>query len=117
VYDDVLLPVAQGEVDDGDRALDRVVHLAERYDTALHVLTVVDPTVFDPMTVETEQVHEAPEERAEETVDAAAERARERGVDVVMATHGRERLKHALLGSITGTVLGHSPVPVRTVPQ
>lgn len=138
MYDDVLLPVALGEVDD-DPALDRALDLAERYDATLHVLSAVDPTVVEPMSIETGQVHEQLEESAEESVDTAAERARERGVDVVtrighgppasvvvdyaenvdvvvMATHGREGLKHALLGSVTEKVLRHSPAPVLTVP-
>jgi nucleotide-binding universal stress UspA family protein len=138
VYDDVLLPVALGEAD--DPALDRALDLAEQYDATLHLVSAVDPAVFDPMTVETEQIHEALEESAAETVETAAERAEERGVDVetrigrgpapqvvieaaedadvvVMATHGREGLEHALLGSVTEKVVRHSPAPVLTVPR
>jgi len=139
MYDDVLLPVALGEAED-DPAIDRAVDLAEQYGATLHLVSAVDPAVFDPMTVETEQLHEALDEEAEETVETAAERAEERGVDVttrighgpaasvvvdyaedvdvvVMATHGREGLKHALLGSVTEKVLRHSPAPVLAVPR
>lgn len=136
VYDDVLLPVALGEAE--DPALDRALDLAEQYDATLHLVSAVDPAVFDPMTVETEAIHEELEESAAETVERAAERAEERGVDVearighgpapqvvvesaedadvvVMATHGREGLEHALLGSTTEKVVRHSPAPVLTV--
>jgi len=145
MYDDVLLPVAIGELDENP-AVDRALDLAETYDATLHLVSVVDPTVYDPMSPEIEQVHDALEEGAEETVEDAAERARERGIDVktrvghgaphtvitqyaggefedaegadviVMATHGREGIEHALLGSVTEKVVRTSPVPVLTVP-
>lgn len=145
MYDDVLLPVAIGELDENP-AIERALDLAESYDATVHLLSVVDPTVYDPMTPEISRVHEALEEGAEETVDDAAERARERGLDVktrvghgsphtvitqyaagefedgtgtdviVMATHGREGIEHALLGSVTEKVVRTSPVPVLTVP-
>ena len=158
MYDDVLLPVAIGEVDDVDEshsdssanqkseisgddpALDRALDLADQYDATLHLLSAVDPAVFDPMTVDTSAVHEALEESAADTVETAADRAAERGVDVetrvaqgpapavvtdyaenvdvvVMATHGREGLEHALLGSVTEKVVRQSPAPVLTVPR
>ena len=141
MYDDVLLPVATDQtagVD--DPALEHALDLAERDDATLHALTVVDPTVIEPLAVDTEGVREAMEQRAEETVEAVVDRARERGVDaearvghgppaatitdyaenvdvVVMATHGREGLKHALLGSVTERVVRTSPAPVLTVPR
>ncbi|WP_435118031.1 universal stress protein [Halolamina sp. C58] len=139
MYDDVLLPVALGEAED-DPAVGRAVDLAAQYDATLHLVSAIDPAVFDPMTVETEQLHEALEEEAEAAVETAAERAEERGLDVesrvgrgpaasvivdaaeavdvvVMATHGREGLQHALLGSVTEKVVRHSPAPVLTVPR
>jgi len=145
MYDDVLLPVAIGELDENP-AIDAALDLAERYDATVHLLSVVDPTVYDPMTPEIDRVHEALEEDAQETVEDAAERARGRGLEVktrvghgaphtvivqyaggeledadgtdvvVMATHGREGIEHALLGSVTEKVVRTSPVPVLTVP-
>jgi nucleotide-binding universal stress UspA family protein len=145
MYDDVLLPVAMGDVE-GNPAVERAISLATQYDATLHLVSVVDPTVYDPMTPEVGEVHEALEDGAQETVDDVAERARSRGVDVeqhighgsphtgitryaegepdgtnrvdviVMATHGREGLDHALLGSVTEKVVRTSSVPVLTVP-
>ncbi|MFB6221378.1 MAG: universal stress protein [Halolamina sp.] len=145
MYDDVLLPVAIGETEENP-AVERAVSLAAQYDATLHLLSVVDPTVYDPMTPETGRVHQALEEGAEKTIDEVAERARSRGVDVeqrvghgsphtvitryaegerdntdgvdviVMATHGREGLGHALLGSVAEKVVRTASVPVLTVP-
>lgn len=141
MYEDVLLPVATGEGEaEDDPALEHALDLAERYDATLHALSVVDPTVIEPLSIDTEGVREAMEERAEETVGTVADHARERGIDVetrighgppagvitdyaenvdavVMATHGREGLKHALLGSVTERVVRTSPAPVLTVPR
>lgn len=158
VYDDVLLPVATGDAEDGDEsgrdsvanqrasrsgdnpALEHALDLAERYDATLHALSVVDPTVIEPLAIGTHGVREALEQRAEATVETVADRARERGVDVetrighgppagtitdyaenvdavVMSTHEREGLKHALLGSVTERVVRTSPAPVLTVPR
>ena len=139
MYDDVLLPVALGEAEE-DPAIDRALDLADRYDATLHLVSAVDPGVFDPMTVEAQELHELLGEEAEETVETAAERATDRGLDVetqtgrgpaadvvvdyaedvdvvVMATHGREGLEHALLGSVTEKVVRQSPAPVLTVPR
>lgn len=140
MYDDVLLPLAQGEVE-GNPAVDRAVDLAATTDATLHLLSVVDPAVYDPMTARTGRVHGALEDAARTTVDRAAERAESAGVDthslvghgaphevvtdfvesedidvVVMATHGREGLGHALLGSVTEKVVRTSEAPVMTVP-
>ncbi|MEF8802552.1 MAG: universal stress protein [Halolamina sp.] len=139
MYDDVLLPVARGEVEENP-AVERAVSLAEQYDATLHLLSVVDPIVFDPITPKINRVHEALEEGAEKAVDEAAERARSRDVDVethvgrgiphdviteyagdhadilVIATHGREGLDHALLGSVTEKVVRSAEVPVLSVP-
>lgn len=140
MYDRLLLPVALGRADD-DPAIDRALDLAATYDADLHVISVVDPAVYDPMTVETGEVHDALEESAAETVDAVAERAAAADVDcetrvghgiphsvvtdyadendvdgIVMATHGREGLTHALLGSVTERVIRTAAQPVMTVP-
>lgn len=51
---------------------------------------------------------------ASETIDDAI---RQGGVDmVVMGTHGRRGLRHAMLGSVAERVIRHSPVPVLVVP-
>lgn len=145
MYDDVLLPVAMGETEENP-AVERAISLAAQYDATLHLLSVVDPTVYDPMTPEVGEVHEALEEGAEESLESVAERARARDIDVeqrvghgsphtvitqyaegerddsdgvdvvVMATHGREGLDHALLGSVTEKVVRTASAPVLTVP-
>ena len=145
MYDDVLVPVAIGELEENP-AIERALDLAEHYDATIHLVSVVDPTVSDPMTPELGEIHEALEAGAEETLEDAAERAREHGLDVttrvghgsphsviteyaagefedaegtgviVMATHGREGIGHALLGSVTEKVVRTAPVPVLTVP-
>lgn len=140
MYDDILLPLAQGEVE-GNPAVDHAIDLAAAFDATLHVLSVVDPSVYDPLTPEMGRVHDALERAAEETVHRAAERAEQRGVDVksreghgaphqvigdyvrdrdvdlvVMATHARRGLEHALLGSVTEKTVRVSEVPVLTVP-
>ncbi len=49
-------------------------------------------------------------------VDAIVEFARESGADlVVMATHGRSGLSHALMGSIAEHVVRRAPCPVLTL--
>lgn len=145
MYDDVLVPVAIGELEENP-AIERALDLAEHYDATIHLVSVVDPTVSDPMTPELGEIYEALEASAEETLEDAAERVRERGLDVttrvghgsphrviteyaagefenaegtgiiVMATHGREGIGHALLGSVTEKVVRTAPVPVLTVP-
>lgn len=140
MYDDVLLPVALGSADE-DPAVARGIDLANTYGATLHVVSVVDPSVYDPMTVETGRVHAALEESAAETLAAVADRAEDAGVDVhtmvghgvphsvvtdyaaehdvdliVMATHGREGLAHHLLGSTTERVVRTAEPPVLTVP-
>lgn len=47
--------------------------------------------------------------------DAITERAREGYDMVVLATHGRTGLSHALLGSVAERVVRYSPVPVLVV--
>ena len=46
------------------------------------------------------------------------ERARATGADlIIMGTHGRSGLAHALLGSNTARVIQHTPFPVLIVPK
>lgn len=135
------VPVDGDDAADGDNpALDRALDLADRYDATLHALSVVDPTLVEPLATENAAVRESLEAEAEDAVEAVAERARDRGVDaetrvghgtpadaiddyaedadvVVMATHGREGLGHALLGSVTEQVIRTSPAPVLAVPR
>jgi universal stress protein A len=48
--------------------------------------------------------------------DGIVEHAREQGIDlIVMGTHGRRGLSHALLGSVAERVLRTAPCPVLTV--
>jgi nucleotide-binding universal stress UspA family protein len=49
-------------------------------------------------------------------VDAVAAYARDRGVDLlVLSTHGRTGLSHALMGSVAERILREAPCPVLTI--
>ena len=46
------------------------------------------------------------------------ERARATAADlIIMGTHGRSGLAHAILGSNTGRVIQHTPCPILIVPK
>ncbi|RDI71053.1 universal stress protein [Halopelagius longus] len=130
--DRVLVPTDR---DDDVVALDHAVEIARRCDAELYVLSVVNPYGMSTVADRTEA-----ESRAEDVVTAAAERAREEGVDadwavetgepskqiletvdrtdsdvVAMGTHGRRGVERYVVGSVAEKVVRHSPVPVLTV--
>ncbi len=138
MYDRILLPTDGGETT--DRALAHAMDLADRYGADLHVLYVVDATVF-PNDVESGALVSEFEETGKRIVDRVASEAREAGIDpaatavvrgtphrtileyvgdhgidlVVMGTHGRTGLDRYLLGSVTEKVVRLSDVPILTV--
>ncbi|GAB3031295.1 universal stress protein [Natronobiforma cellulositropha] len=138
MYSRILLPTDGSETT--DRAFDHAVDLAKTYGADLHVLYVIDATVF-ANDVETGTIVEEFESVGDRVVERVARRARDAGVEptttavvrgtphqrileyaaefdvdvVVMGTHGRTGLDRYLLGSVTEKVVRLSDVPVLTV--
>ena len=120
-------------------AVAHAVDIASRYDATLHVLSVVDLRPWK-RGAESAVMTDELEERAEDAVETVAAAARDRGVAVetavvrgvphgeileyaadpgvdlvVMGTHGRTGLRHAVMGSVAEKVVRRSPCPVLTV--
>ncbi|GKZ14694.1 universal stress protein [Haladaptatus sp. T7] len=140
-YDAILLPT-----DGSDAAAGAVEHglaIAERYGATVHALSVVDVRQLTGM-YETDswtpRLLDVVEEARERSVEGVAERAKDRGLDVVthvehgipssvireyvpeqdidlvaMGTHGRTGLDRYLIGSVTERTIRTSDVPVLTV--
>ncbi|MCU4801388.1 universal stress protein [Halobacteria archaeon HArc-gm2] len=134
----VLVPTDGSAV--SKRAVDEGAALAAERDATLHLLTVIDPSVFggDDYAVMPTDVFE---ERAESILDRAVARAEDAGatdvvratefgnprrtigryageeaVDLVaMGTHGRSGVDRFLMGSVTEGTVRTAPVPVLTV--
>jgi nucleotide-binding universal stress UspA family protein len=140
MYDTILLPTDGSE--GIEAAADHAAAIAERFDAAVNVLSVVDTrNRFESPTsgLSTDAWLEAERERSAhaiaETVDTlpddvTVEQVRREGVPksvildyvedepvdlVVMGTHGRTGLDHYLVGSVAEAVVRRSPVPVMTV--
>jgi nucleotide-binding universal stress UspA family protein len=124
-------------------ALDAAIELAKRYGSALtlvHVFTLPIYPYMDivPMTIDIETpAREAASEGLHKALAAARTQlpsaeavlkqagavweqilatAREVGAClIVLGTHGRTGVSHALIGSVAERVVRHSPVPVLTV--
>ena len=149
MYDRILVPTDGS--DTAETAVDHALDLAERYGAEIHALYVVDTDAMD-LSLGTEQIDrlrsgkfgEMTEirERAELATSVIADRARERGIDVVehvtagrphavvadyaededvdlivMGSHGRSGVKRALLGSVTERVLRSTHRPVLVVDE
>lgn len=137
MYDRILLPTDGSTTT--DRALEHALDVASHSDATIHVLHVIDATVF-ANDVETGTIVEEFETAGERIVTEVAERARaadvavatdvvrgtphqtileygsEHDIDlIVMGTHGRTGLDRYLLGSVTERVVRLSPIPVLTV--
>jgi len=134
MFDRILFPTDGS--DGADAAFGHVLDLAADHDATVHVLNVAD-TTHDSVTRVGREVVDVLEEEGEGVVDAAAERAADRGVETVtavlqggvdetivtyaaerevdlvaMPTRGRQGLDRLLLGSTTERVVRRSPVPV-----
>jgi len=137
MYEDILVPT-DGSAG-ASAALDEAIDLAAQFDATVHSLYVVDINATSTESGAVDLI-ESFEQRGEDVVDAAAERASEAGVDavgsvvtgkpyrdildyvddngidlVVMGTHGRTGLERYLLGSVTEKVVRTADVPVLTV--
>jgi nucleotide-binding universal stress UspA family protein len=147
MYERILVPTDGSNV--AQAAVDHAIDLATKYDAELHALYVADTDAI-AYSLGTEQVDRIREgnfagmsdlrERAEVATGYVAERAAERGVDVVehhaggqphdmiadyaedhdvdlvvMGSHGRAGVRRALLGSVTERTLRSTHVPVLVV--
>ncbi|MUW15943.1 universal stress protein [Halorubrum sp. CBA1125] len=147
MYERILIPTDGSDV--AESAVDHALDLAEKYDAEVHALYVVDIDSVH-LSLGTEQVDrlrqgrfgemEELKERAEAATAAVADRAAERGIEVVehvsggrphkliadyaedhdcdlivMGSHGRSGVRRALLGSVTERTLRSTHVPVLVV--
>jgi nucleotide-binding universal stress UspA family protein len=138
MYDRILVPTDGSEA--ADAALDGAIAVAAATDATLHVLYVADTNQPSLARIEGE-VRDVRDGEGADVVEAAADRARRQGVEVVddviqggpsrtildyvddrgidlvvMGTRGQRDLERIVLGSVTGRVLRRSPVPVLAVP-
>lgn len=147
MYERILIPTDGSDV--AETAIDQALDLAERYGAEVHALFVVDTDSLS-LTLGGEQLDrieqgrfdemEEVKAKAEEATGYVAERASERGLDVVehvsagrphemvaqyaeghgidlvvMGSHGRSGVRRALLGSVTERVLRGTDAPVLVV--
>ena len=138
MYDDILVPTDGSPA--ADAAVEHAVTLAERFDSTIHALYVVDATAFSSLEAGSQVVADALEEEGEGAVARIAEAADEAGIPTVervvsgtayrsiidyaededvdlvtMGTHGRRGLDRYLLGSVTERVVRSADAPVLTV--
>jgi nucleotide-binding universal stress UspA family protein len=139
MYDSILVPT-----DGSDGAITAAAHaieLAQVHDATIHVLYVVDVRM-SPISsgMDREEVMELLDENSEDPTAAVVAQATEAGVDsesdvqvgvpyeaiceyadvegmdvIVMGTHGRTGIDHALFGSTTERVVRTAGVPVVSV--
>jgi nucleotide-binding universal stress UspA family protein len=137
MFDRILFPTDGG--DGADAAFDHVLDLAADHGATVHLLNVAD-TTHDSVTRIGGEIVDVLEREGEEIVEAAADRAAERGVETVtevlqggvpdtitayaeeyemdlvaMPTRGRTGFDRLLLGSTTERVVRESTVPVLSV--
>lgn len=145
MYQDVLVPTDGSDC--AAHAVDHTLEVAADHDATVHALFVVDSTPgteawADVAGVPARGDRQVPllSERGREVVESVAERARNRGIDVVtdvregrphegilgyvdengvdlvvMGTHGRSGVRRFLLGSVTEAVVRGTRVPVLCV--
>lgn len=133
MYDKILLPT------DGSKmmaeVLESAINLANKYNSELHTLYVVDTRYADLVTGESGL--EVFKEEAEKAVTEIEDKAKKNGIEVVkeisegvpsseiidyadenkidliiMGTHGKTGISDYLLGSVAEKVLRHSKVPI-----
>ena len=137
----ILVPTDFGET--SDHALEAALDLAKALQAKLHVVHVYQIPVYgfpDGAFVPGPEIAARISESAERGLAAILERYGDRGVPltkslrtgapheeivacakelpadlVVMGTHGRGAIAHALLGSVTERVVRTSPIPVLTI--
>lgn len=147
MYEKILVPTDGSET--AENAVDHALDIAEKYGAEVHALYVVDVDAMS-LTLGAEQVDrlqqgnfdemEEVKAKAEEATGYVADRASDRGLEVVehiaggqphsviadyaentgvdliaIGSHGRSGVKRALLGSVTERVLRETHVPVLVV--
>lgn len=132
---------------DGSDPADAALSFAldEYPDADITILSVIDPTDVGRGSIEAstdafERLQQTAEDRAEQVLEGARERAEKQGVDVetetvvgmparaivewaenndvdgiIIGSHGRTGVTRVLLGSVAETVVRRSPVPVTVV--
>jgi nucleotide-binding universal stress UspA family protein len=137
MYDRILFPTDGSDA--AAAAVEHVLDVAAAHDATLHVLVVADTTQDSVVRVGGEVV-DALEREGTRVTEAVADRARERGVDVVtevlqgepaativdyadaremdlvvVPTHGRTGIERLLVGSTAARVVRRATVPVLTL--
>ena len=147
MYERILVPTDGSDV--AENAVEHALDIAEQYGAEVHALYVVDTDSMS-LTLGGEQLDrieqgrfdemEEVKEKADRATGYVADRARERGLEVVehiaagrpheqvadyaddrgvdlvvMGSHGRSGVRRALLGSVTERVLRETHVPVLVV--
>lgn len=134
MYQDILLPTDGSE--ESEAAVKHAEELAEKFDSKIHIIYVVDITrgVGDPgfqshLDEMKELGKDAAEDIAKQLEDTEVETTvtvglphqeineyvEENGIDVItMGSHGRSGLNRFLLGSVTEKVLRTTTTPVLT---
>ncbi|MFC7215737.1 universal stress protein [Saliphagus sp. GCM10025334] len=137
-YEDVLVPTDGSE--HAERALELAGEIAREHGATLHVLSVLEDSLFGIGTDSPAETETASRDRTRDALAETAETMRATGVDevttavesgsvpreirsyaiehgidlIAMGTHGRSGLDQRLLGSRTERVLRITPVPVLT---
>ena len=137
----ILVPTDFGET--SDHALEAALDLAKALQAKVHVLHVYQIPVYgfpDGAFVPGPEIAAKISESSERGLAATLDRFKDRGIPlskslrtgaaheeivacakelpaqvIVMGTHGRGALAHALLGSVTERVVRTSPIPVLTI--
>lgn len=137
MYDRILVPTDGSET--VDQVIDAALDIAVHHDATVHLLYVADTNRPSHTSAEA-GLDDVLEDEGDQIVDEAAERVRQRGLDVVpavqqgnpaptiveyadesgidlvvMPTHGRTGVTRLVLGSITERVVRASEVPVLAI--
>ncbi len=134
--------VATDGSEPAEKAIDKAIAEAQRWNAELHAIYVVESGLFSslPMDNTLEVIYSLLQKEGKETLDAAQERAgaagvplnthirqghagseiialaEELGVDlIILASHGKSGVDRLLLGSVTDYVVRHSPVTTTVV--
>ncbi|OKY79196.1 MAG: Nucleotide-binding protein UspA family [Candidatus Methanohalarchaeum thermophilum] len=133
MYDKILLPTDGSEK--MAKVIDNAVNLAEKYNSILHTLFVVDTRYADLLTGE--RGLEASEKMGKKAIKEVENEAKKKTIEItknivkgipaqeiikyadenkidliVIGTHGKTGLNEYLLGSVAERVLRHSNVPI-----
>ena len=140
MYDEILVPTDGSET--SDAAVEHAVYLADRCDSRVHGLFVVDSGPLQSVGGGYPEAVSKIEELGDEAVERVRQTGEERGVEtttsvvpgtvhriireyvddndvdaVVMGTHGRQGVGRHLLGSVTERVIRTVDVPVVAVTE